>query len=109
MLAIVSVADYDHQTQPKDVEQLREGTKSSLISYIINCVASGTIDTTAMVKNVSEAIALQFKLMEQNEKFREESAQCINSSPDNYSTILKLILLICVNFFKGMYVARYSL
>lgn len=85
-------------------ERPHKEVKNGFVSYIVKCIKSfesGMVDTSTMIENVSAAIVLQFRLMEQSgDKFREESARSINNS-SIYSAIQKLTSLICLIFFKG--------
>ncbi len=81
-------------------QEMHEEINTDFVSYFVNCIKSyesGIIDTSIMVKNLSAAIVLQFRLMEW-----DESARSINDSPETYSAIQRLTSLIGIVHFKGM-------
>ena len=86
-----------------DVKNMYEVNYCRFVTYIVKCIrlfGSGMINTDSMINNLSAAIVLQFMLMEQSDRFKEESARYINNS-STYSAMQKLTAYICVVFFKG--------
>lgn len=75
------------------------------VPYIVDCVKSfqdGIMSTDSMIGNLSAAIVLQFRLLENaSDKFREESARAIHS-PETCSKIQAMTAYMCTIFFKGI-------
>lgn len=109
---IIEIGDRGQPTSDFKTDE----THQNLQKYVDNCFLSYIMDVTKslegdsaaanifnIIRNLSAATVLQFKLMEQSDNnFREETVRCIENSPEGYAAVFSLTSFVCVLQFNGI-------